>query len=229
MASARILIIEDDTTMNEQISTLLSANRFDTTQCFDGDTGLQTALNSDFDIILLDWLLPKLDGLKLLQRLRLVKDTPVMMITASGAEQQRIEGYRTGADDYLPKPFNFTEMIVRIEALLRRTGSHKLATASNNSLQLHNLFLNNQLQQVKVDQQAVELTQIQFKLLWVLASNQNEVLSKEYLYHTVLHRPFNRYDRSLDMHLSRVRKKLQQAGFASQHFTTVHGKGYCLR
>lgn len=121
MSAARILIIEDDITLSDQVARLLKEKGFTTTQCLDGQKGLLAALQESFDLILLDILLPSLNGLAVLNQIRKVKHTPVMMITASGAEQERIEGYRKGADDYLPKPFNFTEMMLRIEALLRRS------------------------------------------------------------------------------------------------------------
>lgn len=168
--------------------------------------GLFAALQQSFDLILLDILIPSLDGLSVLNQLRKTKQTPVMMITASGAEQERIEGYRTGADDYLPKPFNFTEMLLRIEALLRRSSRDVAAHSQPSKLQIGDLRLNRVNQGVNIGQLTLELTPIQFKLLWTLAENQGEILSKAFLYQCVLDRPFSRYDRSLDMHLSRVRK-----------------------
>ena len=119
--SARILIIEDDVVLGAQVARLLEERGFNTEQCRDGQSGLQCALQKRFDLILLDVLLPTLNGFSILNKIRSVKQTPVMMITACGAEQERIEGYRKGADDYLPKPFNFTEMMLRVEALLRRS------------------------------------------------------------------------------------------------------------
>ena len=226
MNNTRILIIEDDVTLSNQVSRLLTEKGFHTSQCFDGEKGLLTALRERFDLILLDILLPSLNGLSLLNQLRQIKQTPVMMITASGAEQERIEGYRKGADDYLPKPFNFTEMMLRIEALLRRSKASLSPPQSNAVLHVDQLLLNRVQQRVTFNEQQVELTPIQFKLLWVLVENQQEVLSKAFLYQSVLDRPFSRYDRSLDMHLSRVRKKLVDAGMLADRLATVHGKGY---
>ena len=173
MSCPRILIIEDDTTLSSQVARLLEEKGFSIQQCLDGQKGLLCALQESFDLILLDVLLPSLNGFSVLNQIRRVKQTPIMMITACGAEQERIEGYRKGADDYLPKPFNFTEM-----------------------------------------------------MLWVLIENRNEIMSKAFLYHSVLDRPFSRYDRSLDMHLSRVRKKLVEAGMSPERLLTMHGKGY---
>lgn len=198
MSAARILIIEDDITLSDQIAHLLEESGFSTSQCQDGQKGLFAALQQSFDLILLDILIPSLDGLSVLNQLRKKKQTPVMMITASGAEQERIEGYRTGADDYLPKPFNFTEMLLRIEALLRRSSRDVVAHIQPSKLEIGNLQLNRVNQGVNIGQLTLELTPIQFKLLWTLAENQGEILSKAFLYQCVLDRPFSRYDRSLD-------------------------------
>ena len=126
----------------------------------------------------------------------------------------------------MPKPFNFTEMMLRIEALLRRSKASLSPPQSSAVLQVDQLLLNRVQQRVNFNEQQVELTPIQFKLLWVLVENQQEVLSKAFLYQSVLDRPFSRYDRSLDMHLSRVRKKLVDAGMLADRLATVHGKGY---
>ena len=149
-----------------------------------------------------------------------------MMITASGAEQERIEGYRKGADDYLPKPFNFTEMMLRIDALLRRSKTLNDSGTQKSEIIVDVLYLNRILQVTKYHSRLLEFTPIQFKLLWMLVDNKGETLSKAFLYHSVLNKPFSRYDRSLDMHLSRVRKKLVETGMPPERLATVHGQGY---
>ncbi len=226
MSAARILIIEDDITLSDQVARLLKEKGFTTTQCLDGQKGLLAALQESFDLILLDILLPSLNGLAVLNQIRKVKHTPVMMITASGAEQERIEGYRKGADDYLPKPFNFTEMMLRIEALLRRSQRDIAPPKQASQVIIDELQLNRIKQDVRFSGHDVELTPIQFKLLWVLLENHHEVMTKAFLYQSVLNRPFSRYDRSLDMHISRVRKKLVEAGMPPERLSTLHGKGY---
>ncbi|GAA3924205.1 response regulator transcription factor [Litoribacillus peritrichatus] len=228
LESARILIIEDDTTLNDQLADLLRGRGFNISQCKDGEQGLMAAISERFDLILLDVLLPTMDGFSVLKNLRKSRQTPVMMLTACGAEEERIKGYRRGADDYLPKPFNFTELGLRIDALLRR--SFGLADRRNQSAEMvvDGLQLNRQKQTVTFEGQPITLTPIQFKLLWVLVDSQNDVLTKPYLYQLVLEREFSKYDRSLDMHLSRVRRKLIDAGMAADRLSTVHGKGYCF-
>lgn len=226
MSHARILIIEDDIVLSDQVAKLLQKNGFTTQQCLDGQKGLLAAIQQRFDLILLDLLLPSINGFSVLNQLRQVKNTPVMMITASGAERERIEGYRKGADDYLPKPFNFTEMMLRVEALLRRTQRQVEPHNQVAQLTVDKLQLDRRNQQVLFDNEAVELTPIQFRLLWIMAENQQDILSKAFLYQSVLDRPFSRYDRSLDMHVSRVRKKLVDAGMPPERLATLHGKGY---
>ncbi len=226
MDATKILIIEDDITLNKQIAALLKDRGFDVHQCHDGNQGLVTALRERFDLILLDVLLPNLNGFSLLSQLRKRKQTPVIMVTACGAEQERIKGYSNGADDYMPKPFSFVEMMLRIEALLRRSLNVKSNEVTRNSIVVDEITLDRRNLKVNFAGKALDLTSTQFKLLWVLLENQNEVLSKPLLYQTVLERSFSRYDRSLDMHMSRVRKKLIEAGMSPTRLATQHGKGY---
>lgn len=226
MDATKILIIEDDITLNKQIAALLKDRGFDVHQCHDGNQGLVTALRERFDLILLDILLPNLNGFSLLSQLRKRKQTPVIMVTACGAEQERIKGYSNGADDYMPKPFSFVEMMLRIEALLRRSLNVKSNEVTRNSIVVDEITLDRRNLKANFAGKALDLTSTQFKLLWVLLENQNEVLSKPLLYQTVLERSFSRYDRSLDMHMSRVRKKLIEAGMSPTRLATQHGKGY---
>ncbi|MFQ3787679.1 response regulator transcription factor [Halomonas sp. A29] len=224
----RILVVEDDRTLNGQIAGLLEGKGYRIHQCYEGEGALIAAISQRFDLILLDVLLPKLDGFAVLDRLRKTRQTPVMMLTARGAEEERILGYRCGADDYVPKPFGFTELLLRIEALLRRTLGATDQRADPEALTVGSLTLDRSRLVARYAGTLLTLTPIQFRLLWVLVLHQGEVLSKPYLYQLVLEREFSRYDRSLDMHLSRVRRKLAEAGMAADRLQTVHGKGYCF-
>ncbi|MBL1379083.1 response regulator transcription factor [Zobellella iuensis] len=228
-SAARILIIEDDAALSDQLAELLHHRGYDISQCHDGEQGLLTALGSPFELILLDVLLPGRNGLSLLKLLRQRQQTPVIMLTACGAEEERIQGFSQGADDYLAKPFSFTELVLRIEALLRRAMGQTAPPADPLEIQHQGLLLNRLRQQASYRLQPITLTPIQFKLLWLLLRHRGEVLSKPLLYQQVLEREFSRYDRSLDMHLSRVRRKLAEAGMASDHLQTVHGTGYLFR
>ncbi|MFT6103437.1 MAG: two-component system response regulator PfeR [Candidatus Endobugula sp.] len=221
-----ILLIDDDATFGEQVIGLLQKKGFTADQCHDGKKGLHSAIHANFDLILLDVLLPSLNGFSVLKQLRQVKQTPVMMLTACGAESERIQGYQKGADDYLAKPCNFTEMLLRIEAVLRRVRSTEKSDQSNTAMVIDQLQIQKTGQRVKYDGQIVEFTPIQFRLLWTLVENHQQILTKPYLYQAVLKRAFSRYDRSLDMHLSRIRRKLSEVGMPQERFVTIHGKGY---
>ncbi|MBK1886346.1 response regulator transcription factor [Marinobacter sp. DY40_1A1] len=224
----KILIAENNPVLRGQLASELSSRGYRVLQSHDGDQALVAALAQRFDLILLDILLPKMTGFEVLKRLRKTSQTPIMMLTACDAEDERIMGYRAGADDCLPKPFSFTELFLRIEALLRRTRGDTDQRAEPSTLQLGELQLDRQKLQVSFQGRLVSLTPIQFRLLWILVLHQREPLSKPYLYQVVLEKEFNRYDRSLDMHLSRIRRKLVAAGVASDRLQTVHGKGYCF-
>ena len=226
--AANILVVDDDSDINEQVSNLLSEQGYRVEQCFDGQQGLVAAVSQNFDLVLLDVLLPGLDGISVLNQLRKTRQTPVMMITACGAEQERIVGYSQGADDYVPKPFNFKELLLRVEALLRRSMNNGETRADCEEVQIGDLRMHRRYQTVEIGGQEVTVTPIEFRLLWMLVIHRNEVLTKAYLYPLVLERNFSCYDRSLDMHLSRVRRKLTDAGMALDRLQTVRGKGYCF-
>lgn len=227
---ARILLIEDDRVVSDGLADVLRPKGYNVRQCFDGKDGLMAALNQTFDLVLLDKLLPVMDGLEVLKRLRRHRNTPVMMLTACGAEQDRIDGFSDGADDYLPKPFNMTELLLRIEALLRRSmGLLQPKASADSALAEAGLTLDNRSQQLSCNGQDIELTPLEFDLLQMLSTNRTEVLSKPYLYQAVLNKPFSRYDRSLDMHISNLRAKLATVLPDKQLIKTVRGKGYSFQ
>jgi len=222
---ARILIIEDDRTLAAQLGTLLQGQGYATSTSHLGEAGLEMALAEPPDLLLLDVLLPDLNGFVVLRRLREQQQTPVIMLTACGAEEERIRGLRHGADDYLPKPFNLTELQLRIDAVLRR--SRPLEPARDlQQLQVDRLRLDRHSQQALVADQDLALTPLQFRLLWLLLAHRGEALSKPYLYRMALEREYSQYDRSLDMHVSRIRRRLADAGLGADRLQTLHGRGY---
>jgi two-component system response regulator PfeR len=222
---ARILLIEDDRSVSDSIVELLNKKGYHCVQRYDGRDGLIVAINQHFDLILLDKMLPEMDGLELLQRLRKRKDTPVLMLSACGAEQDRIDGFNGGVDDYLPKPFNSTELELRIVALLRRSQNNSRPIKSGAVITDGKLVLNTHNQSLTISGVKVELTPIEYELLKTFMTHKNEVMSKPYLYQLVLKKPFSRYDRSLDMHVSNLRSKLL-VGDIKQKILTLRGQGY---
>lgn len=221
---ARILIVEDDRPLSNQLAELLRRHGHHTAQCHDGRQGLLLAVRDCFDLILMDVLLPELDGFSALRRLRQRSQVPVIIISASNAEEERIKGLQKGADDYLPKPLNVTELLLRIDALLRRCQAQPPRPPSQ--LVHGELHLDRRLQHAVYRGAPLTLTALQFRLLWTLTESRGEVLSKPFLYQRVMEKEFCRYDRGLDMHLSRIRRKLVAAGMPADALVTVYGKGY---
>lgn len=229
----QILLVEDDLELNAQLCRLLEDQHYQVCSESCGQLALQRLKQEWFDLIILDVDLPEIDGFGLLQYVREKSTTPVMMLTASGAEEHRIRGLKSGADDYVTKPCSFTEIQLRVEAILRRTAP-QFSPYNRSHLSVDaQLELDRSTHQVVVrcvDQQpAIQLTPVQFKLLWTLVQNKGHSLSKAYLYQAVLERDYSQYDRSLDMHLSRVRKKLVSHGMDAERIQTVYGKGYLFK
>ncbi|MEM7360234.1 MAG: response regulator transcription factor [Pseudomonadota bacterium] len=224
--TASILIIEDDPALNEQMTEFIGDAGYAVDSCFDGETGLLEASKEVHQLVLLDLMLPERDGISVLKMLRKRSQIPVIVVTAKGAEEERIAGLSSGADDYVTKPFNQQELLLRIEALLRR--SQPSETQSTHILDVDGLQIDSRARHVETQEAAIDLTSTQFKLLWELSLYRGEVLSKAYLSQKVLNKTLGAYDRSLDMHLSRVRRKLNEAGWSGDRLQTVHGQGYCL-
>ena len=224
----KILIAEDDQLLNQQITELVRNAGYQVETCFDGDSALLAASKHQHQLMLLDVMMPGKNGFSVLSMLRKTSQIPVIMVTAKGAEEERITGLRKGADDYIAKPFNTTELLLRIEALLRRTAPND-TSADETVIQVDELILNKSKQNVTYATMVTELTAIQFQILWQLAAHRGEVLSKSYLSQQALNRAHGTYDRGLDMHVSRIRRKLNQINWKGERLQTVHGEGYCLR
>lgn len=229
--ASRILIVEDDKVLSDLVAGLLREHGYLVRQCFDGASGLAEAKKESFNLLLLDVLLPEMDGFEVLNKLRRRSDVPVIMVTARGAEADRITGFKTGADDYLPKPFNIEELLLRVEAVIKRTqiAAQTPRVRQPKILSFGELDVDLSARDAAFQGRALELTDMEFKLLAQLVEHQTQVLSKPYLYHELMGRPYSRDERSLDVHVSKLRRKLNAAGFNAKQLGTVHGQGYCLK
>ncbi|GIZ13290.1 response regulator transcription factor [Pseudomonas sp. NCCP-436] len=221
----RILAVEDDPLLASHLQAHLNSCGFDVTLSQDGSEGLQLAESENFDLILMDILLPGISGLEALQRLRRQRSVPVLLMSALGDEQNRIAGFSGGADDYLPKPFSLNELSVRVEAILRRVAYERRAhQPSGNS----DLRFDEGRNDVAFAGQWLGLTPSEFRVLELLWRHQDEALSKPFLYQQALRRAYAPHDRSLDMHVSHIRRKLQAVGYEAMRVDTVWGKGYIM-
>ena len=227
----RLLAIEDDPVLGAYLQAQLQRAGFEVRWCQNGQDGLNLAQQQPFDVVLMDILLPGMNGLQVLTQLRQTHALPVILMSALGAEADRINGFQPGADDYLPKPFSMAELQVRIEAILRRVALDRTPRASAVSLpvgQESGLVFDDAASDVRHGAQYAGLTRSEFRLLDTLYRNADEVLSKAFLYQHVLQRGYAPHDRSLDMHISQIRRKLKSIGYHAREVRTVWGKGYVL-
>ncbi|MGV8891046.1 MAG: response regulator transcription factor [Pseudomonas sp.] len=224
----RILSIEDDLVLGAYVHEHLGRCGFQVTWCQNGQEGLTIARQQAFDVVLMDILLPGLDGLNVLTQLRQSHSTPVVLMSALGAEADRISGFRLGADDYLPKPFSMVELRVRIEAILRRVALDRRPAPAPIAASAGSLRFDDERCDVFYGDYVAGLTRSEYRLLETLNRSGDEVLSKAFLYQHVLQRGYASHDRSLDMHISQIRRKLKAIGYLEREVRTVWGKGYVL-
>lgn len=228
MSSQRILLIDDDVELSQLVNDYLTLDGFSLDVAADGVSGLQRAQSGLYQLILLDVMLPGLDGLSLLRQLRQSSYCPVLMLTARGDDIDRIVGLELGADDYLAKPFNPRELSARVRAILRRVELAQQQSANPVAtplLELNQVQLNRQNRQVWCLGQQVVLTATEFQILDHLMSHAGQVITKEDLSKAVLGRALQQYDRSLDMHISNIRKKLASCD-PTEKIQTLRGSGY---
>lgn len=218
-----ILLVEDDPQISEQLQQLLCP-AYQISMAGNALQALELLASQPVALVVLDIRLPDMDGLQLLQLLRRERQLPVIIVSACGAESDRISGFLHGADDYLAKPFSGTELLLRIDAVLRRCQLQPLPQAD--TLQWHGLRW--EAAHSWYQHALLPLTPLEHKLLGHLLRASGTVLPKRVLYPLVFNRPCTEHDRSLDMHISRLRKKLTAAGFTAGQLQTVHGKGYLL-
>ena len=222
-----VLIIDDDEVLAGLFEDYLREEKFTVTTCFTGQSGLDQALTGQFDIVILDVMLPDISGTQVLSALRAESNVPVLMFTAKGDDVDRILGLENGADDYVPKPCTPRELIARIKAILRRS-ENSAQSLEAQSLQNGPLQLWPQQRKAIWFDKPLELTSTEFSLLETLARHAGQVVDKNTLSEIALGRPLARFDRSIDVHMSSIRHKLgaQQDGHA--YIQTVRGKGYQL-
>jgi two-component system response regulator CpxR len=231
MPMDRILIIDDDFELCTLVSEYLAAEGFRVEAVHDGETGLQRATVGNYLLIVLDVMLPGMSGFDVLRRLRATSRIPVLLLTARGEDVDRIVGLEIGADDYLPKPFNPRELVARIRAILRRSAADPKALGAPRPpeiLRVGDIELDPATRTVRHSGDPVELTSVEFNLLEVLLREAGRVVTREQLVSAVLSRKFSPFDRSIDMHVSKVRKKLGDTNGEEEHIKTVRGVGYIL-
>ncbi|ALQ06984.1 MULTISPECIES: response regulator [Pseudoalteromonas] len=222
----KLLMIDDDTGLCELLSEYLTAQGFEIQSVHDGEQGLKLAQVNDYALILLDVMLPTLDGFEVLKQLRQTKLTPVIMLTAKGEDFDRIFGLELGADDYIPKPFNHRELLARVKAITRRIEHiNSFNITTSNKLQVNGITVNLAAREASVNDHTLTLTGTEYEILALLSKNAGEVVSKELISEEVLGRRLASFDRSIDMHVSNIRKKIAEH-ISGERIKTMRGTGY---
>lgn len=224
--AARLLAVEDDPVFARHLVEHLESIGYAVSHCQDGADGLHRAQAEEFDLILMDIMLPGTNGLDVLQQLRRRRGVPVILMSALGNEQDRITGFSQGADDYLPKPFSLLELSVRIEAVLRRVAYER--SDGLPALDCEHLHFDEQRRDVEIAGCWAGLTPSEYRVLAMLWQHAGTALSKAHLYQQALHRNYSSHDRSLDMHVSHLRRKLKTIGCTALQLETVWGTGYMV-
>jgi DNA-binding response OmpR family regulator len=218
----RILLIEDDARLAKMVDDYLSAAGFRVTQAATGKAGLALAEGDAFDALVLDLMLPDMDGLDVCKTLRTRHQTPILMLTARGDAMDRVVGLEMGADDYLPKPFEPRELLARLRAILRRV--HTSAPA--NVMRFGRLEIDKDARDIRIDGTPRPLTSYQFGLLLAMAERAGRVLSRDTLFDLVKGESLEAFDRSIDVHISRIRAAIEDNPKKPRRVITVRGAGY---
>jgi two-component system response regulator CpxR len=224
----RILLVDDDIELCRMLAEYLTAENFEIQTTHDGESGANQALTKKFDVVVLDIMLPKLNGLDALRQIRSKSQVPVIMLTAKGDDVNRIVGLELGADDYLPKPFNPRELVARLRAILRRTQSPapQPDKHSNDPIKAGDVQLRPGERIAQWRGNTLELTSTEYSLLEILVRNAGQVVSKSDLSEQALGRPQSPYDRNIDVHISNLRQKLGNLEDGRSPIQTVRNIGY---
>lgn len=232
MSTQQLLMIEDDHRLADMVVTYLGNNGLPVAHCPDAASGLRQLQNAPLpDLVILDLMLPDLDGLEVCRRLRAlpgaVAQVPVLMLTAKGDPMDRVVGLEMGADDYLPKPFEPRELLARIRAILRRQGRGAVVMeAAHQVLRFGSLEIDRDARTVTVDGQPAEMTSYQFDLLVALAERAGRVLTRDQIMEVVRGRELEAFDRSIDVHMGRIRAAIEADPKNPKRILTVRGVGY---
>jgi DNA-binding response OmpR family regulator len=219
-----LLIVDDDVELCALLIERLAEDGFDLSAVHNGIDGLELASSGRYSLVILDVMLPRMGGIDVLKQLRARSSVPVLMLTARGDDIDRIIGLEVGADDYLPKPFNPRELVARIKAILRRIDERR---TDLEKFTAGDILIDTSLREAYIGDRSLQLTTIEFALLEVLVRNPGRALSREYLTDIALGRRLGAFDRTIDVHISNLRRKLDERR-GIQRIKTIRGSGYLL-
>lgn len=221
----RVLIVEDEVRLAATVQDLLELNGYTADVCHDGESGLDNALTGIYDVVLLDVMLPKLDGIQVCQRIRETSNVPILMLTAKGEDMDKILGLEYGADDYMTKPFNILEVKARIKTVLRRV-SQPVTNEEKKIIRVHDMEVNIVNRSVTLGGKEVRLTAKEFDLLQLFITNRGKVFSRETMLETVWKYDYMGDARTVDVHIRRLREKIERNTAQPEFIFTKWGVGY---
>jgi two-component system, OmpR family, response regulator CpxR len=221
-----ILVIDDDVELCELVAEYLEPDGYKVEAVHEGHEGVRRALSGEHVLVVLDYMLPGLNGFEVLRQIRASSRLPVVMLTARGDDLNRIIGLQIGADDYLPKPFNPLELVARINAVLRRAQPAPNLTPTGEVITVGDVEMDNRTHTVRREGEPIELTAVEYALLEKLLSTPGRIQEREELVKDVLHRELSPFDRSIDTHVSNLRKKLGHQVNGAERIKTVRSVGY---
>ena len=224
--TARILLVDDDVRLGGMVSDYLAGAGFHVIAATTARDGEQKLKRETFDTVILDLMLPDRDGLDVCRRVRQTSDVPILMLTARGDAMDRVVGLEIGADDYLPKPFEPRELLARLRAILRRKSAHGSPLGTSETLRFGRLEIDRGARQVRLDGEERPLTSYQFALIDTLAAHAGRVMSREALMDRVKGEALEAFDRSIDVHISRIRAAIEDDPKQPRRIITVRGAGY---
>tara|TARA_Y100000817_G_scaffold308785_1_gene297014 strand:- start:602 stop:1294 length:693 start_codon:yes stop_codon:yes gene_type:complete len=219
----KILIVDDDQELTELLVEFLSDFKYQTHVCHTPLGGLDYLEKNEVDLVLLDIMLPEMDGFQVLRKIREKSETPVMMLTAKGDVADKVVGLELGADDYLPKPFEPRELVARIQSILRRVVS---SNSMLDIVEFEGLKVDKIKEEIELDGETVNLSTSEFEALLLFVDNNNQVLDREFLVENLRGIRWQTYDRSVDVLVSRLRNKLGETPTKIRFLKTIHGVGY---
>lgn len=226
--SDRILIVDDEPALLKGLRYSLEQDGYVVETAEDGETAYDMALNGNFELVVLDLMLPKMDGLEVCRKLRETSMVPILILTANGEDSSKLQGLENGADDYLTKPFNVLELKARIRAILRRVNIGD-RSASTNTLKIDDFSINTLGRKVNLNNQDLSLTAKEFDLLLLLAANKGKVYTREELLEVIWGYEYFGDVRTVDVHIRRLREKIEKNSSQPEYIMTKWGVGYYFR
>lgn len=229
MRQNKVLVIDDDKELCSLLQRALVQENYEVELCYDGGTGLELFWREEYQLVVLDIMLPVINGFSVLEKIREKANVPVLMLTAKDSESDKVSGLRLGADDYLTKPFLMNEFTARAHSLIRRYTVFNSTDSGEEILKFRGLEIYLQRRNVYVDGTEIDLTAKEFDLLYFLASNQGKVFTKGQIYNHVWQEEYSFDDSNIMSFISKLRKKIRSESVQSEYIQTIHGIGYRFR